>query len=53
MKQVFANMAMMNYPYEENFIENLPAWPVKAACSYFEGATDPDKDFYEEFKNAS
>jgi len=37
MKQAFVNMAMMNYPYESNFIKNLPAWPVQAACSSFKG----------------
>ena len=46
-------MAMMNYPYAENFITKLPAFPVQEACSYFINATDPNKDYFEEFKNAT
>jgi lysosomal Pro-X carboxypeptidase len=53
MKQAFVNMAMMNYPYESNFIKNLPAWPVQTACSSFKGLTDPNKIYYEEFKKAT
>lgn len=53
MKQAFVNMAMMNYPYESNFIKNLPAWPVPTACSSFKDASDPKKFPYEEFKAAS
>ena len=34
-----------------DFIKNLPAWPVQAACSSFKGLTDPNKIYYEEFKN--
>jgi lysosomal Pro-X carboxypeptidase len=26
-------MAMVNYPYETNFVNPLPAWPQKYACS--------------------
>jgi lysosomal Pro-X carboxypeptidase len=26
-------MAVVNYPYETNFMAPLPAWPVKAACN--------------------
>jgi len=25
-------MAMVNYPYETNFLNKLPAWPQKYAC---------------------
>jgi lysosomal Pro-X carboxypeptidase len=25
-------MAMVNYPYPTNFVNDLPAWPVNASC---------------------
>jgi len=53
MKQAFVDMAMMNYPFESNFIKNLPAWPVRAACSYFNYPSDQKIFLYGEFKEAS
>jgi lysosomal Pro-X carboxypeptidase len=29
-------MAMTNYPYEADFLEPMPAWPVQEACKEFE-----------------
>ncbi|KAH3842718.1 hypothetical protein DPMN_116222 [Dreissena polymorpha] len=29
----WTDLAMVNYPYPANFLENLPAWPVKAVCN--------------------
>jgi hypothetical protein len=26
-------MAMVNYPYSTNFVNPLPAWPLKEACN--------------------
>ncbi|CAD5120201.1 DgyrCDS8774 [Dimorphilus gyrociliatus] len=36
----WTNLAMMNYPYKSNFMEPLPAWPVKRACSYLNKSLD-------------
>lgn len=33
LNELWVNMAMANYPYKANFLANLPAWPVKAACN--------------------
>ncbi|XP_053975185.1 lysosomal Pro-X carboxypeptidase [Hylaeus volcanicus] len=31
---IYTNLAMLNYPYEANFIAPLPAYPVNAACKH-------------------
>lgn len=36
-------MAMVNYPYEANFLAPLPAWPVKNVCKRFPAKPDRSK----------
>jgi len=31
---MYVNLAEVDYPYPANFLADLPAWPVEAACSY-------------------
>ena len=33
LSDAYGNIAMANYPYSANFLNPLPAWPVKVRCS--------------------
>lgn len=40
----WGSLAMINYPYATNFLEPVPAWPVKEACKRIMEAGDIDDD---------
>lgn len=39
-RNAFASIAMVNYPYPATFLAPLPAWPVKAACKLITSSVD-------------
>ncbi|XP_015110405.1 lysosomal Pro-X carboxypeptidase [Diachasma alloeum] len=49
---VYGNLAMVDYPYEANFLAPLPAYPINKFCQPLKDATGSDKAILSSLKSA-
>ncbi|TSN57754.1 Lysosomal Pro-X carboxypeptidase [Bagarius yarrelli] len=40
LQETWVNLAMVDYPYEANFLQHLPRWPIKVVCTHLRFDTD-------------
>ncbi|XP_067890018.1 lysosomal Pro-X carboxypeptidase isoform X1 [Heterodontus francisci] len=41
LRDTWVNLAMVDYPYKANFLQPLPAWPIKVVCTFLNDPSLP------------
>ncbi|XP_047127027.1 lysosomal Pro-X carboxypeptidase isoform X1 [Hydra vulgaris] len=50
--EVWVNLAMVNYPYPANFLEDLPAWPINEVCKHLQNSNATGDELIRNLVNA-